>query len=495
MTALDDMKTLTPKKIVNELDRYIIRQDKAKRAVAVAIRNRFRRLMLEEELAEEINPKNIIMIGPTGVGKTEIARRLAHFINAPFIKVEATKFTEVGYVGRDVESMVRDLTQSAFEKVKRQLQEEVRKKAETIVEEKILDILLPPPVEEEAEKDAGEDDDEPDHFSIPDINEDIELLDADDTESDSRDKELGPDPEEHARYQRSREKLREKLRKGDFEDTEIEISTSESAMPNVEVFSNMGLEEMDFSVIGGALGGAFPKKTKRKKKRVADARKHFIEEESEKLIDMEYAKELAVKQAEQMGIIFIDEIDKITAVTSGKGGGPDVSREGVQRDILPIVEGTAVKTRYGNVRTDHILFIASGAFHYAKPSDLIPELQGRFPIRVELENLKAADFKQILIKPRNALVKQYEALIGTEGVSLKIAADAVTALAELAYDLNMKHENIGARRLHTILEALLDDISFEAPERRGETVKINAAYVREKLATVVKSEDLSKYVL
>ncbi len=464
---------LTPRRIVKELDKYIIGQGKAKRAVAIAIRNRARRLKVSGELKNEISPKNIIMIGPTGVGKTEIARRLSHIIGASFVKVEATKFTEVGYVGRDVESMVRDLVNVSFQKVKNDLKEKVRIQAEKVVEKRILDCLIPPPAP--ANDQTTESDDSP------------EFDDPDETDSSSVDRRV------QERYARTREKFLKNLRKGEFENTEIEIVAQEGTTPNVEIFSNIGMEEMDFNLVN-ILGNQFPKRSKRKKKKVSEARLLFMEEESEKLIDMEQAKVLAVEQAEEMGIIFIDEIDKIIANTKSSGG-PDVSREGVQRDILPIVEGTSVKTRYGTVKTDHMLFIASGAFHFAKPTDLIPELQGRFPIRVELDSLKADDFRKILVKPKNALIKQYEALIETEGICLTFEAAAISSIAQIADDLNSKNENIGARRLHTILETLLDDISFNAPEMKETEIVITKDYVNEKLSKILKDEDLSKYIL
>ncbi|MDO3377445.1 ATP-dependent protease ATPase subunit HslU [Geoalkalibacter halelectricus] len=443
------MNNFTPREIVSELDRYIVGQNAAKRAVAIALRNRWRRQQVPEELRDEIAPKNIIMIGPTGVGKTEIARRLAKLAQAPFIKVEASKFTEVGYVGRDVESMVRDLVDLAVIMVREEEAAKVRLKAEDLAEERILDLLLP-----------GE----------------STALQA--TEAEGR--------------ETTRDKLRRKLRMGELDDRLVEIDVQVSKTPNLEVFTPQGMEELGSS-FKEMFGNLFPKKSKRRRVRVSEAREVLIESEAERLVDMDKVKTLAKERVEQNGIIFIDEIDKIASAEHGRG--PDVSREGVQRDILPIVEGSTVSTKYGPVRTDHVLFIAAGAFHISKPSDLIPELQGRFPIRVELESLGEAEFVRILSEPKNALTRQYIALMATEGVELVIAEDAVREIARTAQLVNERTENIGARRLHTILEKMLEELSFRAPELGSKQVIIDAAYVRDKLADIVKDEDLSRYIL
>ncbi|HLK05533.1 MAG TPA: ATP-dependent protease ATPase subunit HslU [Candidatus Acidoferrum sp.] len=453
LPALDDM---TPREIVAELDKYIVGQAAAKRAIAVALRNRVRRQKLPAEIAEDILPKNILMIGPTGVGKTEIARRLARLAGCPFVKVEASKYTEVGYVGRDVESMVRDLVETSIDMVREEKLDEVADRAEQAAEERVLDLLLPPPP--------------PPAPGTPDS-------------------EAAAQREAN---QRSREKFRAQLREGKLDERMVDIEVRERAMPSFEIISNQGMEEMDVN-IKDMLSGMFGQQKKKRKMSVADAFEYLIQEEESKLLDMDQVTRIAVERAEQMGIIFIDEIDKVAGRESGHG--PDVSREGVQRDILPIIEGTTVNTRYGMIRTDHILFVAAGAFHVTKPSDLIPELQGRLPIRVELQSLKEEDFVRILTEPKNALIKQYVALLETEGIKLNITDDAVEAVARFATSVNEQTENIGARRLHTILEKVLDDISFEAPDMKKKTVKVDAAYVNKQLADIVKNQDLSRYIL
>ena len=449
---------LTPREIVVELDKYIIGQTPAKRAVAVALRNRVRRQKLPPEMAEDVLPKNILMIGPTGVGKTEIARRLARLAGCPFVKVEASKYTEVGYVGRDVESMVRDLVEVAIDMVREEKLDEVAERAEQAAEERLLDLLLPaspPPTTIEATTPASE----------------------------AQGKEMA---------QRTREKLRVQLREGKLDQRMVEVEVRERMMPAFEIVSSQGVEEMDINV-KDMLSGMFGQQKKKRKMTVAEAYDYLIQEEENKLLDMEQVTRIAVDRVEQMGILFIDEVDKIAGRESGHG--PDVSREGVQRDILPIVEGTTVNTRYGMVRTDHILFIAAGAFHTTKPSDLIPELQGRFPIRVELSSLSEADFVRILTEPKNALIKQYIALLDTEGLKMNFSEDGVASIARFAALVNEQTENIGARRLHTILEKVLEEISFDAPDMKKRAVKIDAAFVQKQLTDVVKDQDLSRYIL
>jgi ATP-dependent HslUV protease ATP-binding subunit HslU len=446
---------LTPREIVIELDKYIVGQNLAKKAVAIALRNRVRRQKLTPELAEDILPKNILMIGPTGVGKTEIARRLARLAGCPFVKVEASKYTEVGYVGRDVESMVRDLVETSIDMVREEKLDEVAERAEQSAEERLLDLLLPP-------------------SPLP-------AADANPTAEAQRREQL----------QRTRDKLRAQLREGKLDQRMVEVEVRERAMPAFEIVTNQGVEEMDINV-KDMLSGFFGQQKKKRKMTVSEAFDYLIEEEN-RLIDMDQVTRLAVDRVEQMGILFIDEIDKIAGRESGHG--PDVSREGVQRDILPIVEGTTVNTRYGMVRTDHILFIAAGAFHTTKPSDLIPELQGRFPIRVELSSLTEGDFVRILTEPKNALIKQYIALLDTEGLKLSFTDDSIATIARFAAKVNEQTENIGARRLHTILEKVLEEISFEAPEMKKKTVKVDGAYVQKQLANIVKDQDLSRYIL
>ncbi len=456
--ALDE---LTPREIVTELDKHVVGQNAAKRAVAIALRNRMRRQKLTPDLAEEVIPKNIIMIGPTGVGKTEIARRLAKLANSPFMKVEASKFTEVGYVGRDVESMIRDLVEIAIDMVREEKLEDVADKAELNAEERLLDILLPPPAPApRAEPTAG--------F----------VLEGNTSSGDSQ--------------SRTREKLRQQLREGKLDERIVEIDVRERNFPSFEIISNQGVEEMDVN-IKDMLPNLFGQRTKKRKMKVNEAFEYLIQEEEQRLIDMDQVTRMAIDRVEDSGIIFLDEIDKIAGRESGHG--PDVSREGVQRDILPIVEGTTVNTRYGMVRTDHILFVAAGAFHVSKPSDLIPELQGRFPIRVELQSLTMEDFIRILTEPKSSLVKQYTALLETEGVKLEFTHEALEEIARFAFRVNEGTENIGARRLHTIMERVLDEISFDAPEKKGEQIKIDADYVRHMLADIVKDQDLSRYIL
>jgi ATP-dependent HslUV protease ATP-binding subunit HslU len=448
-SAASPAPVMTPREIVSELDRYIVGQKEAKRAVAIALRNRWRRQQVTDDLREEIVPKNIIMIGPTGVGKTEISRRLAKLAQAPFIKVEASKFTEVGYVGRDVESIVRDLTDLAVNMVKEEEKQKVEIKARDLAEERVLDLLLPA------------------------SNIDGEALDA-------------------ARVQATRDKLKKMLRDGKMDDRFVEIEMSQSAMPMIEVLAPQGLEGMEFN-LKEMFSNLMPKKTKKKTVKIPEALEILTQEEAARLVDMDKVIGEALRRVEQTGIVFLDEIDKIAGRDTAHG--PDVSRGGVQRDLLPIVEGCTINTKYGMVKTDHVLFIASGAFHTTKPSDLIPEFQGRFPIRVELSSLSQEDFIRILSEPKNALLKQYAALLDTEGVSLTFADDAVREIARIATDVNERTENIGARRLHTILERLLDEISFTAPEMRGKAIAIDAQYVRDRLTPILKNEDLSRYIL
>jgi ATP-dependent HslUV protease ATP-binding subunit HslU len=434
---------LTPREIVGELDKHVIGQAEAKRAVAIALRNRVRRQKLDPEMAEEVMPKNILMIGPTGVGKTEIARRLAKLANSPFLKVEASKFTEVGYVGRDVESMIRDLVDIAIDMVRDERLEQVADRAEQNAEERLLDLLMP------------------------------------------------PQPESSESAERTREKLREKLRAGKLDDRTVEVDVKERG-PTFELSTNGNVEEMDIS-LKDVIPGLFGPRTRKRNMRVSEALEYLVQEEEQKLVDMDQVTRIALERVERNGIIFLDEIDKIAGREGGHG--PDVSREGVQRDILPIVEGTTVNTRHGFVRTDHILFVAAGAFHVSKPADLIPELQGRFPIRVELKSLTEADFIRILKEPKSALVKQYSALLETEGIKLSFAEDAVSEIAKIAAQVNESAENIGARRLHTIMEKLLEDISFDGPDLKKKNVRIDAIYVRKQLADIVKDQDLSRYIL
>jgi ATP-dependent HslUV protease ATP-binding subunit HslU len=464
---LDDM---TPRQIVAQLDKHVVGQHAAKRAVAIALRNRVRRQKLPPEMAADVMPKNIIMIGTTGVGKTEIARRLARMSSSPFLKVEASKFTEVGYVGRDVESMIRDLTEIAVEMLRAEKAEEISDKAELNVEERILDLLLPP-------KPSST----------------LYSFDDDDNSSSSSDADTVGAPIRDDQFQRTREKLREQLRAGKLENRMVEMEVREKNFPTIEVAGPQGVEEMGINM-KDMLGNLFQGRTKRRRMRVDEAMEYLLQEEEERLIDMDTVARAALERVESSGIIFLDEIDKIAGRESG-GGGPDVSREGVQRDILPIVEGTTVNTRYGMVRTDHILFIAAGAFHVSKPSDLIPELQGRFPIRVELESLTIEDFKRILTEPKNSLVKQYRALLETEGIELEFTADAIESIAQFAGRVNEQTENIGARRLHTIMEKVLDLISFEGPDLEPKRQVIDAVYVSNTLQEIVKDQDLSRYIL
>jgi ATP-dependent HslUV protease ATP-binding subunit HslU len=436
---------MTPREIVAELDKYIVGQENAKRSVAIALRNRWRRQQIPEELRDEIAPKNIIMIGPTGVGKTEIARRLAKLAHSPFLKIEATKFTEVGYVGRDVESMVRDLMELAVNMVKAEERDKVQAKAAEAVEERLLDLLLP-----------------------------------------------GVAPAPEGERDATRERLRNMLRDGKMEERYVDMEVTQRLTPVVEIFSASGMEEMEFN-LREMMGGLFPQKTKSRRIKISEARELLLQEESQRLIDMDRVVEESRRKVEQHGIIFLDEIDKIAGRDHTRG--PDVSREGVQRDLLPIVEGTTVNTKYGMLKTDHILFIASGAFHMSKPSDLIPEMQGRFPIRVELNSLGPEEFERILTEPENALIKQYQALMATEGIRLNFQPDAVKELALLATRVNERTENIGARRLHTVMEKLLEDISFSAPDLGAREIAITAEYVRDRLANLIEDEDLSRYIL
>jgi ATP-dependent HslUV protease ATP-binding subunit HslU len=462
ITSGDTVETLTPRQIVSQLDTYIVGQEKAKRMVAIALRNQWRRRRVPDELRDEIAPKNIIMIGPTGVGKTEIARRLAKLAQSPFLKVEASKFTEVGYVGRDVESMIRDLVEIAIGLLREEESRNVRSKAEDLAEERLLDILLP-------------------------------------TRSRRRVRRVGPTPAQNENdedmevAQRTREKFKKMLRNGKLDDRDVEIETQISSMPVVEVFSPQGMEEMDIN-LKDMFSNIFPSKSKKRRVKVPEALQILVEEELAKLVDHDKIVQMAKQRVEQTGMVFIDELDKI-AGSSSERYGPDVSREGVQRDLLPIIEGSTVNTKHGVVRTDHILFIGAGAFHMSKPSDLIPELQGRFPLRAELSPLTKEDFVRILTEPKNALVIQYEELLKTEGVTLEFQEEAIRVIAELAEEVNERAENIGARRLHTIMEKLLEEISFEAPHMSGVTVAVTPEMVRERLREIVKSEDLSRFIL
>ncbi len=458
----------TPRQIVEELDKYVVGQEQAKRAVALALRNRWRSRQLDESMRDDVIPKNILMIGSTGIGKTEIARRLAKMVKAPFVKVEATKFTEVGYVGRDVESIVRDLAETAVRMVRKERMEEVREKAEQLAEERILDAFVPEPK--------------------PSKNPLGRLFGSTDSTA-----AAVSDEESEPKYKAGRAWCKKRLDAGELEDEMIEIEVEDQGRPMVGMFAGSSLESMGGD-LQDMISGLMPKKHKRRKVAVKEARKIFAQEEAAKLVDMDEVSTEAIQAAERSGIVFLDEIDKV-AVKDGQNSGHDVSREGVQRDILPIVEGSTVMTKYGPVKTDHVLFIAAGAFHMAKPSDLIPELQGRFPIRVELTSLKEEDFRRILVEPKNALIKQYQALLATEGVELSFTDDAIRRIARMACEVNAQTENIGARRLHTMMEKLLEQISFDAPELQDKKIEIDADYVKEKLSELAEDRDLSRFIL
>ena len=461
--------SLTPRQIVQELDRYIVGQKKAKKSVAIALRNRYRRNLVDESMRDEIVPKNILMIGPTGVGKTEIARRLAKLVGAPFIKVEATKFTEVGYVGRDVESMVRDLIETAVRMVKAERMEKVKDRAEKLANERLVALLAPSPTKAKSQRNP------------------LEMLFG----GQNKDEQEEPTPDPSLASKRTQ--IAEQLSEGKLESDMVEIEVEDAAPSMLDMLGGQGNEQAGLNM-QEMFGSLMPKRTKKRKLHVKEARKVLTQEEAQKLIDMDDVIQESIQRAEQSGIIFIDEIDKIASSSRG-GSGPDISREGVQRDILPIVEGSTVVTKYGPVKTDYVLFIGAGAFHIAKPSDLIPELQGRFPIRVELSDLTLEDFVSILTEPKNALTKQYTALLQTEGITVEFAEEAIHEIARIAVEVNQQTENIGARRLHTILEKLLEDLSFEAPDITLESIVINPAYVREKLSSIVQNRDLSQYIL
>ncbi|MDE0485126.1 MAG: ATP-dependent protease ATPase subunit HslU [Candidatus Poribacteria bacterium] len=486
---------LTPRQIVEELDKYIIGQFEAKRSVAIALRNRARRQMLTDDMQDEVSPKNIIMIGSTGVGKTEIARRLARLVDAPFIKVEASKYTEIGYVGRDVESMIRDLTELSVSKVKAEQTTAVEEAALELAEERLLDCLLPMPRALKSQPRSKP----TDEF---DVDEDIDIDDIDIDEDEDEiqlpfefettDEQNEALEKQRERHLKTREKLRQQLKEGKFEDRPVEINMKSRSMPFVEIFSPGGIEEMDIN-FKDMFSNILPNQTKKRRVPVSEARQILMQEEAEKLIDMDAVISDAIERVENSGIVFLDEIDKIAGRESRQG--PDVSREGVQRDILPIIEGSTVATKYGAVRTHHILFIAAGAFHVSNPSDLIPELQGRFPIRVELKSLNKSDFQSILTEPKNALVKQYTALLQTEGIEATITEDAIDEIAALAFRVNESVEDIGARRLHTIMEKLFENLFFDAPDLEKKSVTVDADYVRGELAEIVKDQDLSRYIL
>ena len=480
---------LTPRQIVEELDKYIVGQFEAKRCVAIALRNRARRQMLAGDMQDEVSPKNIIMIGSTGVGKTEIARRLARLVEAPFIKVEASKYTEIGYVGRDVESMIRDLTETAISRVKAEQTEAVEEKAQESTEERLLDCIFPVPrslqrrprLQDEDALGEPEEEDDDGVLQLPfDLGPDVEAEAQEARE------------QERERYLKTREKFRDWLREGRLEDKPVEINVKHQSMPFVEIFSPGGIEEMDIN-FKDMFNNILPNQTKKRRVPVSEARTILMQEESEKLIDMDAVISEAIQRVENSGIVFLDEIDKIAGRESRHG--PDISREGVQRDILPIIEGSTVTSKYGPVRTHHILFIAAGAFHVSSPSDLIPELQGRFPIRVELKSLNKNDFKSILTEPKNALVKQYAALLNTEGIEAIITDDAIDEIAALAFQVNESVEDIGARRLHTIMEKLFENLFFDAPNLEKKHITIDAAYVQSELSEIVKDQDLSRYIL